>query len=84
MIDTDIARSVKHEANSWVPVGNDVGYIVGISLAALLVTRVGLSAAMWAAGLFGIALLLLSARSLLRRRAAGPVLAAPGSEDPVA
>jgi MFS family permease len=84
MIDTDIAQSVKHEANSWVPVGNDVGYIAGISLAALLVPRVGLSAAMWAAGLFGVALVLLSARSLLRRRAARPVLAAPASKDSVA
>jgi MFS family permease len=83
MIDADIASSVRHEANSWVPVGNDVGYIVGISVAGLLVPRVGLPAAMWVAGLFGATLLLLSARSLARQRTSAAVPSEKASEGAV-
>lgn len=33
MMDADIPRSAIHEANTWVPVGNDVGYIIGLAVA---------------------------------------------------
>lgn len=82
MIDALIAGNVKHEANSWVPVGNDVGYIIGISLGGLLVARVSLSAAMWLGAFFGAALIMLSARGLLRRKHPSPSPAV--AEDAVA
>lgn len=82
MIDSLIAGAVKHEANTWVPVGNDVGYIAGISLGGVLLSRVSLSAAMWLAAAFGAALVLLSARGVLRRE--GPEYVTAGSEDAIA
>ena len=33
MMDADIPRSAIHEANTWVPVGNDIGYIIGLAVA---------------------------------------------------
>lgn len=33
MMDVDIPQSAIHEANTWVPVGNDVGYIIGLAVA---------------------------------------------------
>jgi MFS family permease len=37
MMDADIPPRVIHEANTWVPVGNDVGYLIGISIAGAIV-----------------------------------------------
>jgi MFS family permease len=34
MMDAEIPDSVIHEANTWVPVGNNVGYVFGITVAA--------------------------------------------------
>lgn len=36
MMDADIPRSAIHEANTWVPVGNDVGYVIGLTTAGAL------------------------------------------------
>jgi MFS family permease len=36
MMDADIPDAAIHEANTWVPVGNNVGYITGITIAASL------------------------------------------------
>lgn|GEM_PF-3958146 len=33
LMDADIPRSAIHEANTWVPVGNDVGYLIGLAVA---------------------------------------------------
>ena len=35
-LDADFPRSAIHEANTWVPVGNDVGYIIGLAIAGWL------------------------------------------------
>lgn len=36
MMDEDLPQSVLHEANTWVPVGNNLGYTVGILVAGAL------------------------------------------------
>ncbi|WP_372492674.1 MFS transporter [Cellulomonas wangsupingiae] len=36
MIDDGLPEEVRHEANTWVPVGNNVGYTIGITAAGLL------------------------------------------------
>lgn len=36
MMDQDLPKGMQHEANTWVPVGNDVGYSIGIAAAGLL------------------------------------------------
>lgn len=36
MIDDGLPEDVRHEANTWVPVGNNVGYTIGITAAGLL------------------------------------------------
>jgi hypothetical protein len=33
MMDSDIPPTAIHEANTWVPVGNNLGYLIGISIA---------------------------------------------------
>lgn len=33
MMDAEIPRSAIHEANTWVPVGNDIGYLIGLAVA---------------------------------------------------
>jgi len=68
LIDGLIASDVKHEANSWVAAGNDVGYIVGISVGGLLLSKASLAAALMAAAGFGIVLAVVSLRGLIRRK----------------
>jgi MFS family permease len=41
LIDGNIPQTVKYEANTWVTVGNDVGYIVGIWLGGILTVSGG-------------------------------------------
>jgi MFS family permease len=46
MMDADIPRDAIHEANTWVPVGNNVGYIIGISAAGAVLGRTDVHAAL--------------------------------------
>ncbi|MDT0263119.1 MFS transporter [Jatrophihabitans lederbergiae] len=39
MMDKEIPDDVIHEANTWVPVGNNVGYLLGITLAGVVIGR---------------------------------------------
>jgi len=46
MMDNDVPEEEIHEANTWVPVGNDVGYVVGITLAVAILGRGQINAAL--------------------------------------
>ena len=41
MMDADIPDESIHEANTWVPVANNIGYVAGISAAAPLLNHTG-------------------------------------------
>jgi MFS family permease len=79
MMDADIPRSAIHEANTWVPVGNDVGYIIGLAIAGWLsrhdqVQAISIS--------LSVAALLLVAYSVFQLRAtATPGLASTSKDD---
>lgn len=46
MMDAEIPDTVIHEANTWVPVGNNVGYVLGITIAAGVLGRGNITAAL--------------------------------------
>ena len=70
LIDGIISAEVKHEANSWVPVANDLGYIIGISAGGVLLSRVSLSAALALAASFALVLVVVSVWGFTRRKQA--------------
>lgn len=41
MMDEDLPPEIEHEANTWVPVGNNVGYTIGIVIAGTLAATPG-------------------------------------------
>ncbi|MGI8665144.1 MAG: MFS transporter [Jatrophihabitans sp.] len=73
MMDADIPRSAIHEANTWVPVGNDVGYIIGLAVAGWLSGHNELHAISVS---LSAAALLLVAYSLYQLRTPSPAAAA--------
>ncbi|WP_275414910.1 MFS transporter [Planomonospora parontospora] len=64
LIDEGIPSEVKHEANSWVGVGNDLGYTIGISVGGLLIAQHGVSSPLIGAGLIGAVLTIIALRGL--------------------
>jgi hypothetical protein len=46
MMDAEIPDTAIHEANTWVPVGNNVGYVIGITIAASLLGRQNMNGAL--------------------------------------
>jgi hypothetical protein len=46
MMDAEIPDTAIHEANTWVPVGNNVGYVIGITIAASLLGRQNMNSAL--------------------------------------
>lgn len=84
LIDQELPAGVKHEANAWVAVGNDLGYIIGITLGGLLIASNDYSSALTGAGLAGVLLIAVALRALSRSvigsPKAGPA-ATPEQED---
>jgi MFS family permease len=68
MMDAEIPDSSIHEANTWVPVGNNVGYVIGITVAAALLDRTTPSAALAAISVVAAVLVVHSAAQLLSAR----------------
>ncbi|MEU6722008.1 hypothetical protein ABZ897_62150 [Nonomuraea sp. NPDC046802] len=67
LIDQELPDTVKHEANTWVAVGNDLGYIIGISTGGILLTsRHDYDAALAGAALTGLLLVAVAIRALMR------------------
>ncbi len=64
MMDAEISADKIHEANTWVPVGNDVGYVIGITAGAALLHRVHLPNALFAITFFAFLLVAYSVYQL--------------------
>lgn len=79
MMDEQISDDVIHEANTWVPVGNNVGYVLGISVAALLLPGGGTAACLIAVT---VVALVLSAYSLTQVAAGAGKISAAGTPTP--
>jgi MFS family permease len=74
LIDEVVSADVKQEASSWVPVGNEVGYIAGITAGGLLVWWGGFVPALTGVSIVGAVLVLVAARGLRPRRAPEPTV----------
>lgn len=59
-----------HEANTWVPVGNNVGYVLGITIAATVLGRANVQAALAAVTVFAAVLVAYPALQLAAARRA--------------
>jgi hypothetical protein len=70
MMDDEIPPEVIHEANTWVPVGNNVGYVLGITIAASVLGHAGVQAALAAVSVFAAVLVGYSALQLASARRA--------------
>jgi MFS family permease len=70
MMDAEIPDSVIHEANTWVPVGNNVGYVLGITLAAALLDSSDPGAGLTAISVVAAVLVAYSAGQLVAARRA--------------
>ena len=70
MMDDEIPPEVIHEANTWVPVGNNVGYVLGITIAATVLGRANVQAALDAVTVFAAVLVGYSALQLAAARRA--------------
>jgi predicted MFS family arabinose efflux permease len=68
MMDKEVPSSEIHEANAWVPVGNDVGYVVGISLAAVIIGHNAAPRALVAVSCVAAVLLVYSLTQLIASR----------------
>lgn len=77
MMDAEIPGEMIHEANTWVPVGNNVGYVVGITVAGTVLGRHDTGAALVAVSAFALVLVGYSAVQLAmpRRGISGQVVA---------
>lgn len=74
MMDAQLPAEVIHEANTWVPVGNNVGYVLGITIAASVLGRNNIGAALTAVTIFAAVLVAYSVIQLAAaRRDARPV-----------
>lgn len=65
MMDAEIPDTVIHEANTWVPVGNNVGYVIGISVGGYLLGRHDTARAQLAVGIFAAIMVAYSAWQIL-------------------
>lgn len=68
LIDDSVSANVKYEANSWVAVGNDVGYVVGIIAGGLLINQFGFDSALLGVSVVGAILVIVATRGILRHR----------------
>lgn len=75
LIDEGIPATVKHEANSWVAVGNDLGYTIGITIGGFLIGTGNYGPSLIVASCVAALLVLVALRGLLRApaRASGAV-----------
>src|SRR6266566_1684771 len=64
MMDAVIPKEVIHEANTWVPLGNNVGYIFGITAAGALLGRNNISMALDLAAILAATFVVYSAARL--------------------
>ncbi len=77
MMDAEIPDTVIHEASTWVPVGNNVGYVIGITIAASVLGRQDITAALITVTILAAVLVAYSAAQLgaaVRARPAGTSL----------
>jgi predicted MFS family arabinose efflux permease len=70
MMDEEIPPDVIHEANTWVPVGNNVGYVLGITIGASLLGHADVRAALAAVTVFATLLVAYSGAQLASARRA--------------
>ncbi|TDC04831.1 MFS transporter [Nonomuraea longispora] len=66
LIDKEIPADVRHEANSWVAVGNDLGYTVGIAVGGMIIAARDYSNALVGVAVVGILLVVIAIRGLSR------------------
>jgi hypothetical protein len=71
MMDAEIPGEVIHEANTWVPVGNNVGYVAGITIAGTIAGRHDTGPALVTVSALAIVLVAYSAAQLARPRRQG-------------
>lgn len=77
MMDSEIPDDVIHEANTWVPAGNNVGYMLGLTIGAALLEKWDASAVLVTISVVAAALLTHSLADLYcSRRLAPPASAA--------
>lgn len=65
--------AVIHEANVWVPVGNDVGYVIGITIGGALVAGAHTAGAQVAITIVAALLVSYSVGQLIAGRSSGQV-----------
>lgn len=71
IMDAEIPGEVIHEANTWVPVGNNVGYVVGITIVGTVLGRHDTGAALMTVSVFALVLAAYSVAQLARPRSQG-------------